>query len=838
MVRSSKKRSSDKPKWKGLKGKLLLASTMLVIVPVIATLVITGYATGKLTTIRREHRKSIDPVSKHVGHARNDIVNTHSRIHAGLRKGREIIDKAVTQIRQQQAYAVASQAAAMVRTVAEENRTSPLNIPNLKAFILTAARIGPSSDNLILVHEPDQYNAEGQIVKQGANIVGLHLDEDLVGKRLTDVNQPWANNVLNLLISSGWKEAIRKMSTADSTMPGGARLFRGESFQPADIDGDKDRAADYWTATYIGRFNNRVWTLVARTSLRGPVHTLLGQVVAEFGNVSQSLENVGPSLDQLAEASARVSQRFEKSIKQFRSNLILAVVIVCLLAAILVYGTNTFFHNNFIRPVLHLTDTAQRIRDGAYDARAHVNTNDELQFLGHSINEMLNRIVGLIQSEEDKLRLQREIVRLLEIVSTASEGDLTARGEVTPDELGSVTDAFNHMLESIGHLLVQVRRAALDVNHTAELILESSTAMSRNALRQTGALEIISKKIQDLGDRSLEIHQIVEKIDEIAAQTNMLALNAAIEASRAGEQGKGFAVVAEEVRKLAERSSNATKDIGAFMETIQVATEDAVKSMEEVRGVTRATADGAQESKNAAESLVQSSQTLGVAISRFKVRSTDTEALAQSLKKSQESFVNSLNRLSTAVKELELSGGEETRKEVTEVLEKMRATLHRQLPRLDLADKKEQTDGDPKDTSAVTLRRRGLHLGALSKKSTRTTASKGQPQEKKTPKEPAQNPTKGDKKNDTRGDTKGGTKNDSKDSTKGGTKNDSKGDTQTKDSKKNDAKGGVSPSPSQSLDEESEASPGALAQKKQSLVTAAKKETRKHTTENPTSEKR
>jgi methyl-accepting chemotaxis protein len=452
---------------------------------------------------------------------------------------------------------------------------------------------------------------------------------------------------------------------------------------------------------------------------------LLGQVIGEFGNVSKSLEHVGPSLDQLSDASSRVSKRFEDGIKEFQENLIWALVIVILLAGFLVATTTFFFRKSFIKPVLHLTNTAQRIRDGAYDARCHVTTNDELQLLGRSINEMLNRIVGLIQSEEDKLRLQREIVRLLEIVSTASEGDLTARGEVTPDELGSVTDAFNHMLESIGHLLVQVRKAALDVNETAENILESSTDMSSNASRQAGALEVISRKIQDLGDRSLEIHQIVERIDEIAAQTNMLALNAAIEASRAGEQGKGFAVVAEEVRKLAERSSNATKDIGAFMETIQIATEDAVKSMEEVRSVTRLTARGAQNSKGAAESLVRSSQALDVAISKFKVRSADAEVLAESLRRSQESFEKTLHKLADTVKELQLSESDEAKKEVAEALERIRESFSEKLPDLPLAAVNSSPVKGEGDQGEVRIRHRGIRLQALGRAPARKKGKEG-----------------------------------------------------------------------------------------------------------------
>jgi twitching motility protein PilJ len=90
-----------------------------------------------------------------------------------------------------------------------------------------------------------------------------------------------------------------------------------------------------------------------------------------------------------------------------------------------------------------------------------------------------------------------------------------------------------------------------------------------------------SKRIKRLGESSQEIGDIVELINDIADQTNILALNAAIQAAMAGESGRGFAVVADEVQRLAERSSNATKQIEALVKTIQADTNEAVISMEQ-----------------------------------------------------------------------------------------------------------------------------------------------------------------------------------------------------------------------------------------------------------------
>jgi methyl-accepting chemotaxis protein len=333
--------------------------------------------------------------------------------------------------------------------------------------------------------------------------------------------------------------------------------------------------------------------------------------------------------------TTRLETHLGESTASFRRSLAISIAAIVALGVVVVISLRLRMRRSFVDPIRHLTATAEKIRAGNYDARARVSTGDELEALAGSVNAMVDKIVGLLRTDEDKKRLERDIVRLLELVSKGSSGDLTVRGEVAPDELGSVTDALNHMLESIGGLVMHVRRAGGAVTSAAEHILRASSDMAQGATLQSQALDAVTVKIKQLGDRSLEINQIVELVDEIAAQTNMLALNAAIEASRAGEQGKGFAVVADEVRKLAERSSNATKDIGAFIESIQEATSDAIRSMEEIRKVTRTTEHGASRAHAQAGTMVEAARALGEAIARFKVRASGSENIVRELDERQ-----------------------------------------------------------------------------------------------------------------------------------------------------------------------------------------------------------
>jgi twitching motility protein PilJ len=254
-----------------------------------------------------------------------------------------------------------------------------------------------------------------------------------------------------------------------------------------------------------------------------------------------------------------------------------------------------------------------------------------------SFNTMLDRITALVTSEGERDEMQKRLMNFLVLVSDVGKGDLTKRGEVTADMFGNLADGFNLMIARFGQLLKQVREAAERVNKSAGTLRDSAGQMAGTAKHQAdesvktlgaveqlaaqmrqvaetagassesakqvlqatergrvavqetvqdmqsirGAVQRMSKQVKGLGDRSLEISQIVSTIRDIANQTNLLALNAAIEAAGAGEAGARFAVVADQVRKLAESSTQATREIADLVKVIQSETQDAVVAMEQ-----------------------------------------------------------------------------------------------------------------------------------------------------------------------------------------------------------------------------------------------------------------
>ena len=251
------------------------------------------------------------------------------------------------------------------------------------------------------------------------------------------------------------------------------------------------------------------------------------------------------------------------------------------------------------------------------------------------------------EAARENQRNQDAILRLLNEMGDLAEGDLTVRATVTEDITGAIADSVNYAIDELRLLVNNINRATAQVTEATDEAKQISDGLSTAAERQsqqiarTGEaidamtrsilnvsqnaaesarvaeqslaaarkggdsvrvgiagmnqlrdqIQETSKRIKRLGESSQEIGEIVELIGDITEQTNVLALNAAIQAAAAGEAGRGFSVVAEEVQRLAERSANATRRIGAIVKAIQGDTQDAVNAMEvSTQGVVEGTA--------------------------------------------------------------------------------------------------------------------------------------------------------------------------------------------------------------------------------------------------------
>ena len=367
---------------------------------------------------------------------------------------------------------------------------------------------------------------------------------------------------------------------------------------------------------------------------------------------------------------------------------LLAGVVLALVTGILCLR---LLSSRVLEPVKELTDFSERMAVGDARARVEISTGDEFNFIAENLNRGAARMGGA--KPEGLEGLQRSISDLLQVISQAGRGDLTVRARAAGDGLGNVVESVNSMLDNYTAVIERARKSALDVMASVNSILlaaeemtsgatqqdheitntssaveeltvsmkqvsnnaEASAEAARRALdaaeqgnravrdtlegmqRIRASVQASAKKIKSLGDRSLEISEIINVINDITEQTNLLALNAAIEAARAGEAGRGFAVVADEVRKLAEHSRSATKDIAALIKAIQAETNEAVVVMEEgtreVEGGA-SLADQAGKALEAISSVVRQSAELVQEISlasKQQVRGTEGVAHAMQI---------------------------------------------------------------------------------------------------------------------------------------------------------------------------------------------------------------
>jgi methyl-accepting chemotaxis protein len=207
---------------------------------------------------------------------------------------------------------------------------------------------------------------------------------------------------------------------------------------------------------------------------------------------------------------------------------------------------------------------------------------------------------------------------LLATLRAAAQGDLTVRAKPGESSLREIAEATNAMLAGIEERAAQISYTATGVAIAAEATGGGMPEIAEGMARQQAAVAEIARKLKALEARSEEIGQIVELLDDVTSETNILSLNAAIEASRAGAQGKGFGLVAEEVRKMAERAASASKDVGAYIETIASATGDATRAIESVRNIADQLAALASRASSEATMLTEVRKALVAAISQVR----------------------------------------------------------------------------------------------------------------------------------------------------------------------------------------------------------------------------
>ena len=240
-------------------------------------------------------------------------------------------------------------------------------------------------------------------------------------------------------------------------------------------------------------------------------------------------------------------------------------------------GTSLFIARRIANPLQAMVEVAKRVEQG--NLRPAMHLNDAYQG-EDEVGELTRALVAMLPSLRE---LVQQVMNSSQAVD-ASSIQISQASQQTVHVSGEVSGIIQHMADSVIDQGQQLRQSAQAIDGLAQrstAVQTEAQTMQRAMLALKARVSLTADQIRHLGVRAQEIGQIVQTIEGIAEQTNLLALNAAIEAARAGEHGRGFAVVAAEVRKLAERATSATQEIGHIIHETQMETNQAVDSMAE-----------------------------------------------------------------------------------------------------------------------------------------------------------------------------------------------------------------------------------------------------------------
>ncbi len=322
--------------------------------------------------------------------------------------------------------------------------------------------------------------------------------------------------------------------------------------------------------------------------------------------VKNSLDVIGPNVaalgDELIESIRHTQVELQDGAKAQAKASMVQLLGIGAVALLLAVAISALLIRLIVATTKRVLRTLQAIAQGDLTTEPlNIKTRDEMGELARAADKMNESLQNLLREVD---HASKDVASAATEIASSSEEMAQGMSEQT-SQMAQISQAVQEMSKSVVLVAEKASQASQTATRSGDLAGEGGQVVTETVEGMQSIREAVmasAGSVEELGKRGQQIGQIIDVINDIADQTNLLALNAAIEAARAGEHGRGFAVVADEVRKLADRTTKATEEVGDSISAIQSETVDAVKRMEIG---TQQVEQGVEKASHAGESLGQ-----------------------------------------------------------------------------------------------------------------------------------------------------------------------------------------------------------------------------------------